>query len=250
MTTVAFIPARSGSKRTPGKNVRELSGHPLIAYTLTAARQSAVFDTVVVSTDSPEYAAIARQYGADRVIMRPPEFAGDLSPDIEWVEHTLSTVPCDVFSILRPTSPFRTAATIRRAMAEFMSDAWCDSLRAMERVRQHPGKMWDLSTGRGQARPLMQRTFAGRITQPWHSMPTQALPEYYVQNASLEIAHARVVTHGRTISGKHVRPFLTTGYEGLDINSEDDWLLAEALVSAGRAVLPEVRVVQLSQLPQ
>jgi N-acylneuraminate cytidylyltransferase len=88
-TCVALIPARSGSKRVPGKNVRTLCGHPVIAYTIAAAVQSRAFSAVIVSTDDPDYAAIARRYGAEVPFLRPVLFAGDVSPDIEWVEHAL-----------------------------------------------------------------------------------------------------------------------------------------------------------------
>ncbi len=87
---VALIPARSGSKRVPDKNIRLLAGHPLIAYSIAAALQSKVFDKVLVSTDSERYADIARHYGADVPFMRPPTIAGDTSPDIEWVAYTLN----------------------------------------------------------------------------------------------------------------------------------------------------------------
>ncbi len=76
--------------------------------------------------------------------------------------------------------------------------------------------------------------------QPWHSSQYQALPEIYVQNASLEIACSRVVTSGRTIAGNVVMPFLTGGYEGFDINRPEDWQAAEALVTSGAAALPPV----------
>ena len=115
-TVVALIPARSGSKRVQDKNIRPLAGHPLIAYTIMAARASRVFDAVIVSTDSEAYAQIARKYGAEIPFLRPAEIAGDLSPDIEWVEYTLKKLQSegrefDVFSILRPTSPFRLPRT-------------------------------------------------------------------------------------------------------------------------------------------
>ena len=83
-SSVAFIPARQGSKRVPGKNVRPLDGHPLLAYTIAAALESGVFGSVIVSTDSEEVAAIARHYGAEVPFLRPAVFAGDMSPDIEW----------------------------------------------------------------------------------------------------------------------------------------------------------------------
>ena len=86
---IALIPARAGSKRVVHKNILRLAGHPLIAYTICAARASGVFDRVVVSTDSEDYAAVARHYGAETPFIRPPALAGDTSPDIEWVKHSL-----------------------------------------------------------------------------------------------------------------------------------------------------------------
>ena len=146
-SVIALIPARSGSKRVPDKNIRILGGHPLIAYTIAAVRQSGVFSAIVVSTDSEQYADISRRYGAEVPFLRPVEMAADLSPDIEWIEHAISQLGSqgrefDCFSILRPTSPFRTSETIQRAWQEFISQEGIDSLRAVEKCREHPGKMW------------------------------------------------------------------------------------------------------------
>ena len=84
-TCVALIPARAGSKRVPGKNIRPLAGHPLLAYTIAAAPRQRRVRRGVVSTDSDDFAEIARHYGAEVPFLRPAEMAGDLSPDIEWV---------------------------------------------------------------------------------------------------------------------------------------------------------------------
>jgi CMP-N-acetylneuraminic acid synthetase len=237
---VALVPARGGSKRVPNKNVRRLGLHPLIAYTIRPAIESGVFDAVVVSTDSRETAEIARHYGAEVPFLRPAAFAGDLSPDIEWVEHALATLeamgrPYDGFGILRPTSPFRTAATIERAWRRFLSQEGVDSLRAVERCGQHPGKMWVVRGDR--MTPLLP---LGPPEQPWHSSQYQSLPVVHVQNASLEIAWTRVVREGRTIAGQVLVPFLTEGFEGFDINDPIDWLVADHLIARGEAELPPV----------
>lgn len=238
---VAFIPARSGSKRVPGKNVRRLGAHPTIAYSISAACDSGVFGSVIVSTDDPRTAEVARHYGAEVPFLRPAEFAGSLSPDIEWVEYTLKTLrdsgrPFDAFSILRPTSPFRSAATITRAWEAFRNDAGADSLRAVERCKQHPGKMW-IVRGR-RLLPLMP---FGPKEQPWHSSQYPTLPEVFVQNASLEMAWSRVPLEGRTIAGESIVPFVTDESEGFDINDQWDWWMAEEIVRRGLWALPEVR---------
>jgi CMP-N,N'-diacetyllegionaminic acid synthase len=237
---VALIPARAGSKRVTDKNIRSLSGHPLIAYTISAARQSGVFSDVIVSTDSEHYADIAVHYGAEVPFMRPHKLAGDVSPDIEWVAYTLDKLRSegreyDCFSILRPTSPFRLPQTIQRAWQAFLAEAGVDSLRAVEKCQQHPGKMWVLQ---GQHMvPLMPLHSSA---QPWHSSQYQSLPDVYSQNASLEIAWTRVVSERGTIAGDVLMPFFTEGYEGFDVNSEYDWGLAEYLVNNAQAQLPSV----------
>jgi N-acylneuraminate cytidylyltransferase len=224
----------------PGKNVRALDGHPVIAYTIVPALECGVFDAVIVSTDSEEIAAIARHYGADVPFLRPAEFAGDTSPDIDWLEHAVATLKAqgrawDCFSLLRPTSPFRTADTIRRAWRRFTAQQGVDSLRAVEKCTQHPGKMWIVRGDR--MFPLLP---FGPEEQPWHSTPYQALPLVYVQNASLEMAWTRVVFERRTIAGDVVVPFVTEGYEGFDINDPHDWMIAERLIAEGAARLPPV----------
>jgi N-acylneuraminate cytidylyltransferase len=240
-SAVALIPARQGSKRVPGKNVRVLAGHPTIAYTIAPAVESGVFQSVIVSTDSEEVAAIARHYGAEVPFLRPAEFAGDTSPDIEWVEHTLTEMrkqgrTWDCFSLLRPTSPFRSTETLRRAWQQFLAQEGADSLRAVEKCAQHPGKMWVVRGDR--MFPLLP---FGNGAQPWHSTPYQALPPVYVQNASLEIAWTRVVFERHSIAGDVMVPFITDGYEGFDINDPHDWMIAERLVADGAARLPPVR---------
>jgi N-acylneuraminate cytidylyltransferase len=237
---VALVPARAGSKRVPDKNIRPLSGHPVIAYTIAAALDSKIFTDVIVSTDSELYAEIVKYYGAEVPFLRPPELAGDQSPDIEWLEYTLDRLQTagrkyDCFSILRPTSPFRLPDTIQRAWDEFSAQTGVDSLRAVEKCTQHPGKMWVVRGKR--MMPLLPLGPAG---QPWHSSQYPSLPEIYVQNASLEIAWSRIVFEDRTIAGNVVMPFFTFDHEGFDVNNEYDWQLAKQLVQNGDAKLPQV----------
>ena len=237
---MALIPARSGSKRVPDKNIRPLAGHPLMAYSIAAALQSKIFKAVIVSTDSDLYADIARHYGAEVPFLRPTEIAGDTSPDIAWVTHTLSQLhqngqDFECFSILRPTSPFRLPETIRRAWKKFRAQKGVDSLRAVEKCQQHPGKMWVVRGNR--MLPLLPMGPAG---QPWHSSQYPSLPEVYVQNASLESANTRVIVEENTIAGNVLVPFFTQNYEGFDVNSDYDWNLAEHLAQKGEAKLPHV----------
>jgi CMP-N,N'-diacetyllegionaminic acid synthase len=239
-SVAALIPARAGSKRIPNKNVRPLRGHPLIAYTIAAARRSGIFSAVMVSTNAEDIAAIARQYGAEVPFLRPEPLARERSADIEWLDHMLRQLAVtgrsfDCFSLLRPTSPFRQAVKIQRAWSQFCAQPDADSLRAVEPCKQHPGKMWKVGTT--WMTPLLDD---GAARPPWHSTPYQALPPVYAQNASLEIARSRVVLEEGTIAGRNVLPFFTHGFEGFDINHPEDWVLAEHYIQTGEATLPEL----------
>src|SRR5262249_4305039 len=133
-SAIAFVPARWGSERVRGKNVRPLAGHPLLAYAIATAQRSGVFQRVVVSTDSEETAEIARWYGAKGPFLRPPELATSTSPDIEWLTFTLERLDeaYDLFAIVRPTSPFRGPETVLRAYEQLLATPEADSIRAVE----------------------------------------------------------------------------------------------------------------------
>ena len=238
--SVAFIPARSGSKRVPNKNIKPLGGHPMLAYTVRAAIDSGVFDAVICATDSSLYAEVATHYGAEVPFLRAAEISGDKSPDIDWVVWMLNKLKSqnrgfEIFSILRPTSPFRLPQTIQRAWRQFSADPDADSLRAIEKCKQHPGKMWVV---RGE-RMLPVMPFTNGST-PWHSSQYAALPEIYVQDASLEIAWSRIALEQNTIAGEAIIPFISEGLEGFDINEPEDWLLAEHYLANGQAKLPTI----------
>jgi CMP-N,N'-diacetyllegionaminic acid synthase len=238
-TCIGLIPARAGSKRVSGKNVRELAGHPLLAYSIGSALDSGVFARVIVSTDSPDIAAIATRYGAEVPFLRPAELATDTSPDIEWIGHLLTTLDdaSDCFAILRPTSPFRRPETIVRAWHQFTADRDVHSLRAVQLCSEHPAKQWIVDGTR--MRPVMVNP--DPTATPWHSSPYQTLPRVYVQNASLEIACREIpLVHG-SIAGTEIMPFITEGLEGFDINHADDWFLAEHYAATDPASLPKVR---------
>ena len=241
-SVIGLIPARFGSKRIPNKNTMLLNGHPLIAYSIAAALESGVFDRVVVSTDSQDYAAIAKHYGAEVPFLRPPELAADSSRDFEGIHHLVSAFErgglCyDSFAILRPTSPFRKPETIKRAYYEFRLDKSLDSLRAIEPCLQHPGKMWRVSGN---------LLFPILPVQPddaeWFSSPTQSLPEVWVQNACIEFAHTRCLFEQKSISGKRIGAFKTVFPEGVDLNSHADVVNLNLILDSGKYSLPTINI--------
>jgi CMP-N,N'-diacetyllegionaminic acid synthase len=201
-TVVAFVPAEEA-------NVRPLAGHPLIDYTIASALDAGVFTDVVVSA----------------------------SPGIEWLLEAIRDRPEDAFAILRPRSPFLRAATIRRAWERLLELAGrADSVRAVERCRQHPAKMWRIE---GKLlRPVLERPDDGT---PWHSLPYQALPDVWIESSSLEMSWRHVLDgDSPAISGERVSPFFTEGLEGFSIDSPEDFERAERLVEQGKAGLPRV----------
>ena len=237
---VALVPARSGSNRVKGKNIKRLSAHPLLGYTISEALCSGIFSDVIVSTDSEEYSRIAEYYGAKVPVLRPREISGPASTDYEWIRYTLEYLEktgktYTHFSILRPTSPFRRASTIQKCWKAFSQDGGADSIRAVEKCSQHPAKMWTLSGNR--MTPLFPEPEG---ETPYHSRQYPSLPETYVQNASLEIANTSVIFEQKTISGKIIMPYISEGLEGFDINYDMDWEIAEMLISKNPELLPHM----------
>lgn len=234
MNLIALIPARKGSKRIPGKNMALLAGKPLLQYTIEAAIESVAFDEIVVSTDWDECENLAIEMGVD-IIRRPEELCRDNSHDFEWVSHALDIMPgFDAFMILRPTSPFRTWQTIRRAIIDFVQHP-CDSMRAVEKTKSHPRKSWLIAES-----GLMYSYFVSDdyLDGPngfcHYDLPTQAAEPVYCQNGCIHIAWTRVLEKYGNVSGKAIRPFFTEGYENVDINDPDDLEYAEWLIEKGK----------------
>lgn len=225
MKTIALIPARRGSKRLSGKNMALLNGFPLLWYAIRGAKDSGIFDEIVVSTDWADCVQLAENMGVN-VLLRPDALCTDMAHDYEWVRHALGAYPgFDIFVILRPTSPFRTGETIKRAMAQFLTGKVCDSLRAVEPTKAHPGKSWILRNGN-----MMDPYTHTRIMGfPSHDMATQSLIPVHCQNGCIHIAWVKTL-EGGNYSGRAIKGFLTEGNEGIDINTEQDLQYAEWLM--------------------
>lgn len=219
----------------PGKNTKKLGEHPLLAYTIAAAFESRVFDRVLVCTDANPIIGLAHEYKAE-TYRRMPSL--DDEADIEWVKPCLEALdpPYDAFAILRPTSPFRTAESIRWAWNLFTMAREFDSLRAVTQASQHPGKMWTIHRS-GHLETLVPLMLQPTGT-PWHSSPTQSLPAVYVQTAGLEFAWTDTVRRTDSIAGSRILALELQWPESLDINTEHDWWTAERAIHDGRAVLP------------
>jgi CMP-N,N'-diacetyllegionaminic acid synthase len=244
---IAFIPARANSKRIKDKNILELNGHPLMAYSIISAIESKIFDDIICVTDSEKYADIARYYGAEVPYIRPDSISGDTSPDIEWVQWIANKLKEDgreysAFSILRPTSPFRKSQNIKEAWGFFLENEKADSIRGVELCKQHPGKMWIIQNNN--LFPILPYSIDNT---PMHSNQYSKLPKIYIQNASLEIAWMNVVLEKNSISGDIIMPYLSDGISGFDINLPEDINLAKEMILKDKKILPLIKITPYSK---
>lgn len=224
MNILAIIPARSGSKSVPDKNIRSMNGKPMLAYSIDHAKQSKWINRVIVSTDSEQYAEIAKTYGAEVPFLRPLEYAQDNSPDIDVFYHVLTRLKetegyeADIIVHLRPTCPFRRIQDLDSMIEWMVSDNHCDCIRSITAAKEIPYKMW-LKSGEKQITPLISHI------PECYNMPRQKLPKAYYQNASIDIIRPRVILEERSMTGKVIY-----GYEMediYDVDTEEEWKQAE-----------------------
>lgn len=241
MSVVCFIPLRGpqgGTRLGGGKEAKILGGHPLLAYTVRAALDSGVFNSVQAVVADEQYAAMAESYGAQVLFKRPAYTVRNGSPDIEWVLFMLKKLEeyqeYSAFSILRVTSPFRTAVHIRDAWKKFRLAVGADSLRAVRRVAEDPAKMWVIRQDR-----LLPLFPIGEERAPWHSRPSQENFEAYIQTASMEFAWTERVLETKTIAGSVIVPFVLDGPAAIDINTPLDWQRAEIALEKDPTLVPE-----------
>jgi len=243
MSVIGLIPLRAGGTRVGqiggvDKERAILGKYPLMAYTIRAALDSGVFDNVVAVVASEAHAAMAEDYGAMVPFKRPAYTVQDTSPDIEWVfwvmkQYTEEYGHYDSFSILRVTSPFRTATQIQMAWELFRHSQGAHSLRTVAKAGQDPFKMWVIRQDR-----LLPLFPIGPEKEPWHSRASQLNPQIYAQTAGMEFAWTETVLRTGTIAGSVIVPFVVTGTSALDINTRLDWEKAEAAIDSEEVEIP------------
>jgi len=221
MKIMALIPARSGSKSIPKKNIIDFGGHPLLAYSIAAARLSKYINRIIVSTDSEEYAQIARKYGAETPFLRPAEISGDKSLDIDffrhaldWLEKNEGYVP-DYIVELRPTTPLRETEVIDKAISEIMQDSQATGLRSGH-VHKDPG--YKLFKKKGDYIEFFGREDFGE-NEEYHYYPRQSLPvTYSANNGYVDVIRPSTLKNTGMLLGKKIRAFITEKVDDLD-----DW---------------------------
>lgn len=229
MQILAFIPARSGSKRIPKKNIKLLKGKPLIVYTIEAAKKSKYINRIVVSTDSGEIADIAKQFDAEVPFLRPDSISKAESTEMEFFIHALdwfvkneNYIP-DLIVLLYPTSPFRKAESIDKAIEEMLKNPEADSLRSIRLCSEHPYKMWTIDDG-------YLRPFIKRSDFNIHTLSYQLLPTIYIQNASIYITKPSTIKNKKSPTGDIIIPFIMDEIESIDINFPLDFAFAEMIL--------------------
>jgi CMP-N,N'-diacetyllegionaminic acid synthase len=197
---LAIIPARSGSKSIPNKNILDFAGLPLIAHSINQAKDSKYINRVIVSTDSKNYSEIAMQYGAEVPFLRPRTISQDESLDIDTFIHALeylkyheNYVP-DLVVHLRPTHPIRNVTDIDNMIEIISKNIDADSIRSVVKASETPYKMWFLHD-ENILKPIIE------MGKELYNEPRQMLPVVYYQNANIDIIRTETILTKKSMTG-------------------------------------------------
>ena len=219
---LALILARGGSKGVPRKNLINVLGKPLIAWTIEVAKASKYISKIIVSTDDPEIANVAKSYGADVPFMRPEKLAQDDSLDIEAFEHAITCLrdehnySCDLIVHLRPTGPARNPDLIDAALDLMLRNPLADSLRSVSLAEQTPFKMWFIEKD-GFMKPVIRL----KNNRESHSSSRQSLPKAYWQNGYIDVVRPTVILDKKSMVGDVTIPFIIN-FPVYDIDYPED----------------------------
>ena len=220
---IALIPARSGSKGVVNKNIMPLGGIPLIAYSIAAAQNSKLIDRIIVSTDSEEYAELARNYGAETPFIRPKNISGDLATDVDFFKHTLewfqeneNFVP-EYFVHLRPTTPFRDSEILDKAIEGFVGSDH-SALRSCHRMSESSYKTFEVENN------IFKRICNGDNDIESSNIARQEFPVTYDANGYIDIVRSEMISKHGLIHGSRVKAFITNTAHEVDEMSDVDFL--------------------------
>lgn len=223
---LCLVPARGGSKRLPRKNILPLNGKPLVAWTIDAARESGIFDEIVISSDDSETLHIAEQFGAVPLV-RPGDLAEDLATVVQVCEYTLQQMlrqgkQYPALYVMLPTSPFRRPETIRAAWQAFQTSA-ADALLSVVSP-DHPPQ-WSLKEESGFLQPLSPRDY---------ETPRGKLVPAWVHDGGHAIVRTSSFLEKPVFMGERTMHFPVSREESVDINEPLDLDWAEFLIKSGR----------------
>jgi len=219
----AIIPARSGSKGVPNKNIRPICGIPLIAYSIAVALKSKMISRVIVSTDSQEYADLAIKYGAEAPFLRPADISGDKATDTEFFQHAINwfeenegKAPA-YFAHLRPTTPIRDADVVDDALCQFIKTDHT-ALRSAHKMSESSYKTFEIEDGK------FKRLCDQGFDLESANLARQSFPMTYNANGYIDIIRSELVKNRGLVHGDSVMAYVTeTGYE-IDEISDLDFL--------------------------
>lgn len=224
---LAIIPARGGSKGVPQKNIKLLGNKPLIAYTIEAAKESDIFEKIIVSTDSQEIANIARKYGAEVPFLRPSEISGDEVSSDDVVIHALNFLKengkeYDEVCKLQPTSPLRTAQHIKEAYKLLKKNNYNYVVSVCE-CEHSP--LWAGTLGEnGCMDTFIEERYKRSCRQQMHT--------YYRLNGAIYMGRTEVYLKDRSFIGRGCYAYVMTQEESIDIDSMLDFQIAEVIMKA------------------
>lgn len=236
----AIIPARSGSKGVKNKNIRCLEGYPMLAYAIMAAKLCNGVDRVIVSTDSEDYAKIARYYGAETPFLRPAEISGDKSTDIEFMEHAINwlyenegKVP-EYFMHIRPTYPVRDVKIMEDALKRMVSDKSATSLRSAYLASNTPYKWFNLREDG------YYKSIRDDITLDEANNPRQAFPDVYIPDGYVDMLSTKFIVENDLMHGDRMIGFVVP--TGVDVDALKDVEYLEFYIREnGSQILDELR---------
>ena len=233
-TVLGVITARAGSKGLPGKNTRPLAGKPLIAYTIESALSSGAFDRLIVSTDDPEAARIARNLGVEVPFMRPEALCADDTPHLPVMQHAVAWMrdqqryAPDWVMILMPTSPLRQPVHITESIAMAVSSG-ADSVVSVDAMPPHLHPMRVVTVGAdGWARLLVG-------DRPVRERPVrrQDISQAWVLNGAIYLFRAALLEEREpSLYGDRVAAYPMAAPFGQNIDDEHDWAEAERILSS------------------
>jgi len=221
MDILAIIPARSGSKGVPNKNIRIIDNKPMLAYSIELALASKLITRVIVSSDSEQYMKIAQTYGAEAPFIRPEEFARDESLDIDVFYHALTWLrerenynPC-ICVHLRPCSPVRDPLVTDNVIARLIDTPELDSVRTVSHSSETPYKMWHLSDN-----CILTPVISSSIE--YYNMPRQSLPQTYYITGYVDAVRSDVILNQRSMTGTTIGGYIFEEYFNVDYPGDLD----------------------------
>ena len=223
MRILGLIVARGGSKGIPEKNSKMLRGKPLINYTIASAKESRLLDKIILSSDDHKIIELAKKEGISVPFVRPKELATDTTSSLSVIQHALRFAnengkPFDAVCLLQPTTPFRSVGLVDEAITKFKS-AQLDSLISVREIPSDFNPHWAfedndgmLKIATGEEVPISRR---------------QDLPKAYHRDGAIYITSTNVLLEKNSLLGKNISFIETTEDEDINIDTPNDWELAE-----------------------